>query len=54
MKNGLKMKFEKEKEKKEKENRVGFPFSPDGPSGPSSLPAPAHLSPSPFSFSPRH
>jgi hypothetical protein len=48
MKNGLKMKFEKEKEKKE--NSAGFPFSPDGPSGPSSLPAPAHLSPSLFLF----
>jgi hypothetical protein len=36
MKNGLKMKFEKEKEKKEKSCRL--PFSPDGPSGPSSDP----------------
>jgi hypothetical protein len=50
MKNGLKMKFEKEK----KENTAGSPFSPDGPAGPSAnTPAPAHLSSSTFSFSPR-
>jgi hypothetical protein len=40
------MKFEKEKEKKEKHRRL--PFQPRRPSGPSSLPAPAHLSSSPF------
>jgi hypothetical protein len=34
MKNGLKMEFEKEK----KETSAGHPFSPGGPSGPSSLP----------------
>jgi hypothetical protein len=51
MKNGLEMKFEKEKEKKEKQRRL--PFSPDGPSGPSSHPAPAHFSSSSFLFPPR-
>jgi hypothetical protein len=49
MKNGLKMKFEKEK----KENRVGFPFSPDGPAARLAFPSPAHLFSSSFSFSPR-
>jgi hypothetical protein len=44
------MKFEKEKEKK---NLVGSPFSPDGPAARQPTPAPAHLSSSPFSFSPR-
>jgi hypothetical protein len=42
---GLKMKFEKEKEKKE--ISTGHPFSPGGPS---TLSAPAHLTPSPFLF----
>jgi hypothetical protein len=47
---GLKMEFEKEKEKKE--TSTGHPFSPGGPSGPSSHPATAHFPSSPFSFFP--
>jgi hypothetical protein len=47
MKNGLKMKFEK------KENLAGSPFSPDGPTARRPSSAPAHLSSSPFYFSPR-
>jgi hypothetical protein len=43
------MKFEKEKEKK-RENLAGSPFSP---AARRPTPAPAHLSFSPFSFSPR-
>jgi hypothetical protein len=46
---GLKMKFEKEKEKKE-ETSTGHPFSPGGPS---TLPAPAQLTSSPFLFLPQ-
>jgi hypothetical protein len=46
MKNGLKMKFEKEK----KENLAGSPFSPDSPAARRPTPASAHLSSSPFSF----
>jgi hypothetical protein len=39
--------------KKKKKKAASFPFSPDGPSGPSSHPAPAHFSSSPFLFPPR-
>jgi hypothetical protein len=48
MKNGLKMKFEKEKEKKRK--IVSAPFQPRRPKRPVKRPAPAHLSSSPFLF----
>jgi hypothetical protein len=49
--NGLKLKFEKEKKKK-KENLAGSPFSPDGPAARRPALAPAHLSSSPFYFFP--